>query len=71
MIKINFAKKSSKVNYMLSTIVKSLNITARLNQDFKDKMKRELQLLNKIENQNLLEDLIIENKVIYGGYTKV
>ena len=41
---------------MFSTIAESLNIAMRFNPDVKEEIKRELQMLNEIENQNLLED---------------
>ena len=70
MIKMKFAKKSSKVNYMITTVAESLNNTLRMNDNFKDEIRNELVFLSELENQNLLEDSILGNKIIYGGETK-
>lgn len=38
MINMKFAKKSSKVNYLISTVLESLNVTVKLNQNFKEEI---------------------------------
>ena len=37
-INMKFAKKSSKVNYLISTVLESLNVTVKLNQNFKEEI---------------------------------
>ena len=44
-----------------------MNIFAKLDQNFKEDMQRKLDLWNKLENQNLLQDSMIENKITCGG----
>jgi len=38
MINMKFTKKSSKVNYLISTVLESLNVTVKLNQNFKEEI---------------------------------
>ena len=70
MLQMKFAKKASKLNYMLSALAKSLNFSVKLNQKFKEEIKSELNLLNELENQNLLADALLGNKMLCGGETK-
>ena len=70
MLQMKFAKKSSKINYMLRTVAESLNFSVKLNQNYKEEIKSELNLLNELENQNLLEDTLLGNKTLHGGETK-
>ena len=48
-MKIDFTKELSKINYILSTIAESSYIIVKIKKDFKDKIKRELYLLNRIK----------------------
>ena len=70
MLQTKFAKKSSKINYMLSTVAEILNLSIKLNQNYREEIKIELNLLNELENQNLLEDALLGNKTLCGGETK-
>ena len=47
---MKFAKNSSKINYMISTVSQSLNTTAKIDESYKEEIKRELLLLSKLEN---------------------
>ena len=67
---MKFAKNLSKINYMISTVSESLNTTIKIDKNYKEEIKRELLLLSELEYQNLLQDSILGNKVIYGGETK-
>ena len=64
MLQMKFAKKSSKINYMLRTVAESLNFSVKLNQNYKEEIKSELNSLNELENQNMLEDALLGNKVL-------
>ena len=66
---MQFAKKSSKVNYLLSTVSESLNLTVKMDPNFKEDIRRELNMLTNLENNDLLADSALGNKLIYGGQT--
>ena len=70
MLLMKFAQKSSKINCMISTVAESLNCTVKLNQNHKEEIKSELNLLSELENQNLLEDSLLGKKTLCGGETK-
>ena len=70
MRKIKFAKHSLKINYIISTVSQSLNTTVKIDKNYKEEIKRELLLLSELENQNLLQDSILGNKIIYSGEAK-
>ena len=55
---------------MISTVSQSLNTTVKIDENYKEEIKRELLLLSKLDNQNLLQDLILGKKIIYRGETK-
>ena len=55
---------------MISTVSQSLNTTVKIDENYKEEIKRELLLLSKLENQNLLQDSILGKKIIYGRETK-
>ena len=52
MLSMKFAKKSSKLNYIMSTIVESVNIVVKLKQNVKEDVERELRLISDLENHN-------------------
>ena len=68
-LNMKFARKSSKTNYMITAVAESLNMKVRLNPNAKEEIQREFVLLSDLENQNLLEDSILGNKLLYGGET--
>ena len=55
---------------MISIVSESLNTTTKIDKNYKEEIKRELLLLSELDNQNLLQDSILGNKVIYRGETK-
>jgi len=67
---MTFASKSSKVNYIISTVAESMNMVVKLNPNSKEEIEREFVLFSELEDQNLLEDSILGNKLLYGGETK-
>ena len=69
MLLMKFAKKSSMINYMISVVSESLNSSVKLNENYKEEIKRKLMLLSELENQNVMEDSIIGNKIMCGGET--
>ena len=66
---MKFAEKSSKVNFMLRMASESVNICDNMSKDFVNEIKNELSLVEALECQNVLEDSILGNKILYFGET--
>ena len=64
---MQFTKMSSKANYLLSTTPEALNLSTTMSDEHKLDVQNEMQLAQDMEDDVLLEDSLIGNKVLHGG----
>ena len=68
--KMKFARKSAKVQYIISTISNSINSMIKLPEKYNKDIKREVEMIQAIEDKELMKSCILGNKMIFGGETK-
>ena len=66
---MEFAKMSSKVHCLLATIPEALNVNATMSDEHKADVENEMQIVQDVEDDVLLEDSLLGNKVFHGGET--
>ena len=67
MEKMKFARKSAKVQYIISTISNSINSMIKLPEKYNEDIRREVEIIQAIEDKELIKSCILGNKMIFGN----
>lgn len=67
---IKFTRKSAKVNCIISAISNGIDTNIQLPTKYEEDIKREIDVMQVIDDMDLLKSCILGNKMIYGGETK-
>ena len=69
MTKMKFAKVSSKVNYIMRTVSEIINVLMNLSETCKEEIRNKLNMIQKMEDDDIFKECIIATKAFHGGYT--
>ena len=62
-----FTSMSSKVNYIIATVADGLNASATLPEAYREDVKNEISTAEDMEDNTILQDTLLGNKVLHGG----